>query len=280
MAIEIDNYDEVVSTLNGNVNATIITTDGRLPALLCKKTKNPHLYITEDTFKTDTVPKDEELKITVGDEINRRDLIETLRRFGREFTVNGEVIDIHCDDIVRIIFYGNKIEIIKTVMPRSFTRIKDLNEFTVQSNAEPTPIFDVTKIEKLIKGKKTLVFENPDEFHPDIKSQILLNKISFDNHVCIGFQMIENAHNVFDVAKTIVIKSDFTMPNVGDLVVHSQHGVGKYMGTKKMRITKDSPEKNYLIIEYSRKSTVYLPIDRTNILSNYHGYSRRTHSLK
>ena len=57
--------------------------------------------------------------------------------------------------------------------------------------------------------------------------------------------------------------------SVGDYVVHQTHGIGQYMGTKKMvvgGITKD-----YLKIQYQGTDSLYIPIDQLNLLYKYVG---------
>ena len=60
--------------------------------------------------------------------------------------------------------------------------------------------------------------------------------------------------------------------SVGDYVVHQTHGIGQYMGTKKMvvgGITKD-----YLKIQYQGTDSLYIPIDQLNLLYKYVGKYR------
>ena len=294
MTIEIDNYDEVIASLNGDVNTTIVTTDGRLPALLCKKIKNGFVTITEDMFFNDKkMVEATPVSLAVGATINRRELIDTIAKFGYiktqapesqgDFSSRGDVIDIWADGnhITRIIMFGDQIEAIKTVAPRSFSRLNDLVTFIIHPILPPTPMICLERVKGVIAKSQvgTLVFEHPDEFAPDISYAMLTGKLDFKNFTCIGFQLTDKSHNIFDVAKTVIIRSDFELPAIGDFVVHATHGLGRFIGFKKMRITKDSPERNYLVIEYAKKALVYLPPDKTSLLSNYHGYTKRVNHI-
>ena len=70
---------------------------------------------------------------------------------------------------------------------------------------------------------------------------------------------VENANRI----------KNYTDISVGDYVVHQTHGIGQYMGTKKMvvgGITKD-----YLKIQYQGTDSLYIPIDQLNLLYKYVG---------
>jgi len=56
---------------------------------------------------------------------------------------------------------------------------------------------------------------------------------------------------------------------VGDLVVHQDHGIGRYGGLSKMEI--DSRVRDFLIIEYANNDRLYIPADRINIIQKYIG---------
>lgn len=55
----------------------------------------------------------------------------------------------------------------------------------------------------------------------------------------------------------------------GDLVVHEEHGIGRYMGLKKIEVNNKINE--YAIIEYAENSKLYIPADRISILQKYIG---------
>ena len=55
----------------------------------------------------------------------------------------------------------------------------------------------------------------------------------------------------------------------GDLVVHEEHGIGRYIGLKKIKVNNRVNE--YAIIEYAENSKLYIPTDRISILQKYIG---------
>lgn len=56
---------------------------------------------------------------------------------------------------------------------------------------------------------------------------------------------------------------------VGDYVVHLKHGIGQFVGIK--RISIDSQQREHLKIQYSGDDVLYVPVDQINLLSRYRG---------
>jgi transcription-repair coupling factor (superfamily II helicase) len=56
--------------------------------------------------------------------------------------------------------------------------------------------------------------------------------------------------------------------SVGDAVVHTVHGVGKYLGLNELKAG-DRPAGEYLLIEYSGGDKLYLPVYRLNTIQRY-----------
>ena len=61
----------------------------------------------------------------------------------------------------------------------------------------------------------------------------------------------------------------YTDINAGDYVVHRAHGIGKYMGIKK--ITVSGVTKDYLHIAYRGTDSLYVPVDQLDMLYKYSG---------
>ncbi len=62
---------------------------------------------------------------------------------------------------------------------------------------------------------------------------------------------------------------DFQELKVGDLVVHEQHGIGRYMGIRTLEV--DHVGRDYLFIQYAGEDKLYLPVDQIDILQKYVG---------
>lgn len=81
-----------------------------------------------------------------------------------------------------------------------------------------------------------------------------------------------------DLLKGSGIRSDasktriFTLPKVGDYVVHEVHGIGRCIGTE--RIKYRDVERDYVVIEYADGGLLQVPIDQMDRLSRYSGSDR------
>ncbi len=71
--------------------------------------------------------------------------------------------------------------------------------------------------------------------------------------------------------------SDFSDMDEGDLVVHADHGIGRYLGLRE--ITFNSLKQEVLAIEYADSAKLYVPMSQAHLLSRYVGISSRTASL-
>lgn len=56
---------------------------------------------------------------------------------------------------------------------------------------------------------------------------------------------------------------------VGDYVVHSSHGIGKYLGIETLEI--NGNHKDYMLIKYSGNDKLYVPIDQIDLVQKYVG---------
>lgn len=73
---------------------------------------------------------------------------------------------------------------------------------------------------------------------------------------------------------------DFQELKTGDLVVHEQHGIGRYMGMRTLDV--DGVTRDYLYIKYAGEDRLYLPVEQMDLLQRYtggEGSAPRIHSL-
>ncbi|NJL16154.1 MAG: transcription-repair coupling factor [Nitrospira sp.] len=70
-------------------------------------------------------------------------------------------------------------------------------------------------------------------------------------------------------SRTATFLSSLEDLNVGDYVVHVQHGIAKYRGLK--RLVVQDFESDYLILEFSGGDTLYVPLDRLTQIQRYSG---------
>jgi transcription-repair coupling factor (superfamily II helicase) len=62
---------------------------------------------------------------------------------------------------------------------------------------------------------------------------------------------------------------DLSELNVGDPVVHAQHGIGRYKGLVNLDLGQGSTE--FLHLEYADKATLYVPVSQLHLISRYTG---------
>lgn len=63
--------------------------------------------------------------------------------------------------------------------------------------------------------------------------------------------------------------SGFSQLKDGDLVVHEEHGIGRYGGLRKMEVARKTND--FVIVEYANRDRLYIPADRISILQKYIG---------
>ena len=62
-------------------------------------------------------------------------------------------------------------------------------------------------------------------------------------------------------------KEEFTLPKIGDFVVHESYGIGKCVGIEKMKFT--DYQKDYIILQYDKGDKLYLPTEQIGLISTY-----------
>jgi transcription-repair coupling factor (superfamily II helicase) len=71
--------------------------------------------------------------------------------------------------------------------------------------------------------------------------------------------------------------TDWTDMEPGNLVVHVQHGVGRYLGLREISVNKQLTEA--LAIEYADGAKLYVPVAQAHLLTRYVGVGRRSVAL-
>ncbi len=65
----------------------------------------------------------------------------------------------------------------------------------------------------------------------------------------------------------------FAELNDGDIVVHRDHGLGRYLGISTLEL--QGIVNDFMLLEYKGGDKLYLPVDRLNLISRYEGLSDR-----
>ncbi len=72
----------------------------------------------------------------------------------------------------------------------------------------------------------------------------------------------------FDSEESFPI-SDFVDLKEGDLVVHLNYGIGRYLGLKNIKV--EGTRRDFLLIEYAEGDRLYIPIDQLSLVQKYIG---------
>lgn len=70
---------------------------------------------------------------------------------------------------------------------------------------------------------------------------------------------------------------NFVDLNLGDYVVHTHHGIGRFLGLEKIKI-KDKA-KDHLVIEYDRQEKLYVPVEDMHLVQKYLAFAARRPKL-
>ncbi|MEC9488154.1 MAG: transcription-repair coupling factor [Halanaerobium sp.] len=63
--------------------------------------------------------------------------------------------------------------------------------------------------------------------------------------------------------------TSFEELEVGDYVVHEQHGIGKYLGVKTLEV--QGRHQDYLVVKYAGEDRLYVPTDKVHLIQKYIG---------
>ena len=70
---------------------------------------------------------------------------------------------------------------------------------------------------------------------------------------------------------------NFVDLNAGDYVVHTQHGIGRFLGLEKIKA--GDKYKDHLVIEYDQQEKLYVPVEQMNLVQKYIAFHVRKPKL-
>ncbi|MGD0335760.1 MAG: transcription-repair coupling factor [Candidatus Omnitrophota bacterium] len=71
--------------------------------------------------------------------------------------------------------------------------------------------------------------------------------------------------------------SNFVDIDIGDYVVHNQHGIGRFLGIQKIKV--QDKLRDHLVIEYDREEKLYVPIESMHLVQKYIAFHVRRPKL-
>lgn len=153
---------------------------------------------------------------------------------------------------------------------------KALNKMIKEKNTIIICLKNIYQINKLIDNleNNNIIITNEDEIFFN-KINLVIKNISESFFVGKYIFLSENA--IFNKKeKALKYKSNFKVGNKirdinklnqGDYIVHSIHGIGKYIGLK--TLCKNGINKDYLTVEYRGGDKLYIPVEKIDTITKY-----------
>ena len=133
--------------------------------------------------------------------------------------------------------------------------------------------YTLNKLEDELKNIR-LIITNEREIHDGYVNLIIKNiteGFTYSNYIFISEREIfgkEETHVAYNSKFRYGTKiRNINTLQVGDYIVHSTHGIGKYLGLKVL--TKNGIEKDYLVLEYKGGDKLYIPVEKIDTISKY-----------
>ena len=71
------------------------------------------------------------------------------------------------------------------------------------------------------------------------------------------------------LSRLATLLSDLRDLQVGDYVVHRDHGVGRYQGLKQIQVGENGSQGEFMLLEYAGEARLYLPLERLDLVQKY-----------
>src|SRR5438445_656532 len=219
------------------------------------------------------------LRLATNDSLDRELLLEALEKAGYEradtvvevgqWSARGGIVDVFSPmhpSPARLEFDGDDIESIRLFDPTTQRSTGTLDELLV------LPLVAVPETADAGATRVVEGLEAPDSI------AIVVGELSSGFAVpAVGLVVLAETE-IFGARRRTLRRpkyqrgaalTAFTDLAVGDLVVHEDHGIGKYLGLRTMRIS--DKDADFLLLEYADNNQLYVPVDRLDLVSKYLG---------
>ena len=131
-------------------------------------------------------------------------------------------------------------------------------------------ILDDYQIESVIAEHLQLPTTKPTIIVGNLTSgvELPMHKLVFITENELFKKRLKRRRKVQKISNAERIKS-YQELNIGDYVVHTNHGVGKYMGIETLEL--NGLHKDYMLIKYSGDDKLFVPIDQIDLVQKYVG---------
>lgn len=136
-----------------------------------------------------------------------------------------------------------------------FEKLKNVfYDFNIEKNVIVNPDHIISGATQIVKGELQAGFELPMQKLVLITEQEMFNQKTRKN---FSRQKISNAERI----------RSYSELEVGDYIVHINHGVGKYLGIETLLV--NGVHKDFLNIQYSGTDTLFVPTDQIDAIQKY-----------
>lgn len=132
--------------------------------------------------------------------------------------------------------------------------------------------YQINKILDEIEHKSFVITNEQEIF--DNKINIIIKPITngfiYDNYIVISEKELFSKNSKIQYKSNFKIGTKIRNINklsIGDYIVHSTHGVGRYIGIKSL--VKNGLRKDYLTIEYKDGDKLYIPVEKMEFITKY-----------
>jgi len=264
MLYKYENVYSILDFVNGNV---IFNDYYQLEASYNSLLEEMHNYSISENYNSDTVYMHDlnSLKYNNVKYFNEFDNSKNFNNHTNYETYEIESLNISRDEInKRLSMYLNKYDKV----------------YLCVSNLK-----NASKIEIMLENKNIILTDENN--YISNKINMIVRKINkgfiFNSNVYISdndiFSKQIDSHYKTKFKLGTKIR-DISKLNIGDYVVHSMHGIGKYVGIKSLE--KNGFKKDYLLINYRDNDKLYIPVEKIDMISKYsskEGYQPKLNKL-
>src|SRR5438034_640759 len=235
------------------------------------------------------------LRLARGDSLDRELLLEALEHAGYErvdtvveagqWSPRGGIGDVFSPSHVSPVrpgFFGDEIE--TQAVPLVGGRFAQLASQIAGWRGEGFRVCLVASDERQVEHVRQILREHALEALPaatpdgDAPLAIVVGDVSAGFSIpALGVIVLTEAE-IFGARRRLLRRpkyqrgaelTAFTDLAVGDIVVHEDHGLGRYLGLKTMTV--GNREGDFLVLEYAEGNQLYLPVERLDLVSKYLG---------
>src|SRR3989441_348399 len=245
------------------------------------------------------------LRLAVGDSLDREPLLAALERAGYErvdtvvevgqWSLRGGIVDVFSPSLVspaRVEFFGDEIDAMRLFDPSSQRSSAPLDELLVlplptQGDGAPLArLTDYVPVAAPIVVDVPRVLDATREDAPGSpplrerlsgRQLVELSLVAGTSSPALGVIVLTEGE-IFGARRRLLRRpkyqrgaalTAFTDLAVGDVVVHEDHGLGRYLGLKTMTV--GDRDGDFLVLEYAEGNQLYLPVERLDLVSKYLG---------